>query len=240
MDPSLVIFDKDGTLIDLEEMWASWVPELVRRLDAATGLSLASALSQALAVDPDSGIPDISGPLSVAPVAELRRLTRRVLRDAGLSAGDADAAMVEAWHTPDPIESARPLTDLERLFSALRACGLRIAVATSDDRLPTQATLAELGLTSRVDALACGDDGPPIKPAPDMVLTICRTLALPPARAVVVGDDVADLKMGRAAGVGLVVGVLSGISSHAVLTPHADLLLPSVSGLVQNSGSLPG
>ena len=38
--------------------------------------------------------------------------------------------------------------------------------------------------------------------------------------------------MGRAAGVGLTVGVLSGVGSADLLAPLADMLLPSVAGLM--------
>jgi phosphoglycolate phosphatase-like HAD superfamily hydrolase len=81
--------------------------------------------------------------------------------------------------------------------------------------------------------VACGDDGLPIKPEPDMMLTICHALGFPPARTVMVGDNVADLEMGRAGRAGLVVGVLSGVSSAEILGPHADILLPSVAALVE-------
>jgi phosphoglycolate phosphatase-like HAD superfamily hydrolase len=40
------------------------------------------------------------------------------------------------------------------------------------------------------------------------------------------------LEMGRAAGVGLVVGVLSGVAPEALLAPQADVLVPSVAELV--------
>jgi phosphoglycolate phosphatase len=49
---------------------------------------------------------------------------------------------------------------------------------------------------------------------------------------VVVGDAVADLRMGRAAGAGLVVGVLSGLSSAALLAPYADAVIDSVADLI--------
>ena len=48
----------------------------------------------------------------------------------------------------------------------------------------------------------------------------------------VVGDSPADLAMGRAAGAGLLVGVLSGVGTAADLEPLADLMLPSVAGLL--------
>jgi phosphoglycolate phosphatase len=88
--------------------------------------------------------------------------------------------------------------------------------------------LAAWKLTSLVDVLVCADDGIPIKPAPDMVLTLCEALHLPPSKTLMVGDNVPDLQMGRAAGAGFTLGVLSGLASAAELAPHADLLLPSV------------
>jgi phosphoglycolate phosphatase len=124
------------------------------------------------------------------------------------------------------------VTELRPLFEALRAAGRQIAVATSDDRAPTQKTLAGVGIGDLVDALACADDGIPVKPAPEMVLTVCRTLGVEPARAAVVGDAPADLAMGRAAGAGLVVGVLSGVGGRADLEPYADVVLGSVAELV--------
>src|SRR5262249_8452541 len=114
----------------------------------------------------------------------------------------------------------------------LRSRGIRIAVATTDDRAPTLATLRALGIAPLVDALACGDDGRPIKPAPDAILALCRELGVPPERAAMVGDTVADLRMGRAAGVAMTVGVLSGVGSAELLAPLADVLLPSVAELM--------
>jgi len=172
------------------------------------------------------------GRLAVEPMARLRELTIGVLREAGLSAAVAERVVEEAWRAPDPVALARPLADLPALFTALRARGIRIAVATSDDRAPTAATLANLRVAALVDAILGADEGLPNKPAPDMVQRLCRDLGVPPAQAVVVGDAVADMQMGHAAGAGLVVGVLSGLSSAALLAPHADVVIASVAELI--------
>jgi phosphoglycolate phosphatase len=156
-----------------------------------------------------------------------------LIGEVGLSPAAAEAAVAKVWQTPDPVATAHPLADLIALFTTLQAHGCKIAVAPSADRTPTAATLAKLGLADFVAALACGDDGIPIKPEPDMVLTLCQNLNIPPANTVVIGDNVADLQMGRAAGAGLVIGVLSGVSAAEILTPHADIVLPSVAGLVE-------
>jgi phosphoglycolate phosphatase len=61
-----------------------------------------------------------------------------------------------------------------------------------------------------------------------MVLHLCATVGLAPRRTAVVGDSPADLRMARAAGAGLTVGVLTGVGGRADLEPLADLLIGSV------------
>lgn len=230
--PALVIFDKDGTLIDFHAMWGSWLAELARRLEASTGVPLAGLLFRSMGFDPITNRIIANGPLALAPVPEIHGLIIQVLQAAGLPEAAAETALAAAWHIPDPVRLAYPLTDLAALFSTLRSYGSKIAIATSDDRPQTEVTLAEFRLASLVDALICADDGVPIKPAPDMILAVCAALETPPARAVMVGDNVPDLQMGRAAGVGLTVGVLSGLAASTELEPYADLLLASVDELV--------
>jgi HAD superfamily hydrolase (TIGR01549 family) len=231
--PALVIFDKDGTLIDFHAMWGGWLTELARRLETATGMPIADKLFKAMGFEASAGQIKPAGQLAITPMAGLRKLTLELLRGVGLSPQAAETAMAAAWHLSDPVALAQPLTDLKDLFSTLRAYGTRVAIATSDDRTATETMLAALNLAPLVDALVCADDGVPIKPAPDMVLSICGQLDIPPARTVVVGDNPDDLRMGHAAGAGLVIGVLSGVSSADNLALEADILLPNVEKLLQ-------
>jgi phosphoglycolate phosphatase-like HAD superfamily hydrolase len=166
--------------------------------------------------------------LVIAPMSELYDLTLAFLHQHGYD----ETLLRAAWLIPDPVALAKPVTDLPALFTTLRARGLRLAVATADDRAPTQTTLEAFGIARLIETLVCADDGIPLKPAPDMILTICQRLQVPPARTLMVGDTVADLRMGRAAGAGRVVGVLTGANTAADLAPHADVVLPSVAQLL--------
>jgi phosphoglycolate phosphatase-like HAD superfamily hydrolase len=233
VEPALIVFDKDGTLIDFHAMWSAWITELARRLEINTGLRLAKDLFKAMNFDPatDRVIPD--GQLALTPLSGLRTLTTDVLRAAGLSWESAETVMGESWFTPDPVNTAVPLADLRDLFATLSSYGIKIAIATSDDRASTEAMVGVLNLSTLVDVMVCADDGLVIKPAPDMILSICHRLEVTCAKTVVVGDNVPDLQMGRAAGAGLVIGVLSGVGNAAGLAPYADFLLPSVGQLFQ-------
>ena len=227
----LVVFDKDGTLIGFGTMWGDWAEELGRRLSLAVGRDVRPPLYQMLGFDPTTGGVTPHGGLAATPMARLREMTLAVLIAEGVPESDGAAAVTTAWHAPDPETLVQPLADLRSLLSGLRSDGRQVAIATSDDREPTERTLAALGLTDLIDATVCADDGVPVKPAPDMVLRLCAACGVEPTRVAVVGDSPADLRMGRAAGAGLVVGVLTGVGGRADLEPLADRVIGSVEQL---------
>jgi len=230
--PAVVIFDKDGTLIEFQSMWETWITGLARTLETATGRPVSAPLFAAMAFEPETGYIAPDGALALLPPPQLRAVTAGALATAGLSAAEAEAVLAAHWADPDPAALAHPLTDLPRLFAALHGHGSKVAVATSDGRQPTLDTLAHWHLLEAVDAIVCGDDALPIKPAPDMILSVCRQLGVSPARAAMVGDNVVDLQMARAAGAGLAIGVLSGVCPPDDLAGQADLLLGSIDGLM--------
>ncbi|HTK45790.1 MAG TPA: HAD family hydrolase [Patescibacteria group bacterium] len=228
----LLIFDKDGTLIEFHLMWGAWVAELANRLEAATGLALRDGLYPLLGVEPGSGMVLAHGLMAATPMRRIREVVEAYVAAAGAGPDAAAAAVAAAWHAPDPVALARPVTDLKALLGRLRRRVPTFAVATSDDRGPTERTLAALGVAAEFAALSCADDGRPTKPAPDPVLYLCSTLGVPPARTAVVGDAPADLRMARAAGVRRVIAVLTGVGDRASLEPLADVVLGSIEELV--------
>jgi phosphoglycolate phosphatase len=126
----------------------------------------------------------------------------------------------------------RALADLPRLFAEIRKRVRFLAVATSDDRRPTERTLATLGIADLLSGVVCADDGYRVKPAPDGFLALCRSIGIPPERAAMVGDSPADMAMGRAAGARRSIGVLTGVSDETQLRVSADIVLPSIEALV--------
>jgi len=227
----LLIFDKDGTLIEFDLMWGAWADELARRLEAAVGLPLREGLHPLLGVDPTTGLVHPHGLLAATPMSRIRAAVQSFVEAAGAGPAAAAAAVAGAWHAPDPVVLARPVTDLRALLRRLRARVPTFAVATSDDRDPTERTLAALGIAGEFASITCADDGIRTKPAPDAVLHLCGRLGISPARTAVVGDSPADLLMGRAAGAGRCIGVLTGVGDRASLGQLADVVLGSVAEL---------
>jgi phosphoglycolate phosphatase len=185
----------------------------------------------AIGFDPSTGRVAAGGPLATSTMAAIEGTVAAVLRRWCPSVAAARRATETAWFLPDPVALAVPLADLPTVFARLRVGGRRIAVVTTDDRAPTDATLRALGVRAAVGAMVCGDDGFPMKPAPDPVFAVCQAMETTPDRVAVVGDSPADIAMGTAAGAALVIGVRSGVGRDVDLA-GAHLLLDTVGQLI--------
>lgn len=232
--PQLVIFDKDGTLIDFQQMWGRWAIGFAERMSVAIGHDVRGAFAEAYGYDPATAHIDPTGRLAIASMANMQQVAVQIAVPYGVTVANAYGMVQQAWQPPDPAREAVPLVDVLALFTAIRAKGAQIAVATADNREPTLATLAHLGVAHLVGAVACADDvGMAPKPAPDKIIAVCRALGVAPHEAVMLGDTPADMQMGHNAGVMAQIGVTSGLSGAADLQPFATYIAPTVAGLWQ-------
>lgn len=226
-----IIFDKDGTLIDFDAMWGGWVVFLAEQLRQVSGLEVRDALCLAMGYDDENKKVLAHGKLAATPMSQLYDLTVEVMQSLGQTVEDAKRTVEKGWCIPDPVLLAKPFTDTRALFSQLHEKNIKIAIATTDDRAPTQAMIEAFDIEEYISSMVCADDGIKAKPFPDMVLTLCERMKVEPSRVMVIGDTTADLKMARSAGAGLVVGVLSGVSNARDLVSYADILIESVDEL---------
>jgi len=237
-DCRLVIFDKDGTLVDFPSLWVPVVRARARFIveEAGGDPGLESALLRAFGYDPDAERIDPRGPLAIAPRAETAIIGATLLYGAGLSWEDAVAAVRRAYRRADeavdPVRVARALPGVATALRRLRAAGARLAVATTDTTAQAARGLGALGVADLFDAILGADGVREPKPHPEMVHRLCEQVGVATADTVVVGDAVADVLMGREAGVALTVGVLTGVTTAADFADHADVVVASLAELV--------
>lgn len=221
-----VLFDKDGTLIDFQK---SWGPVLAETCTMASGgdAALAQRLLSLGGTDPDTLITAADSLFAAGNTAEIA--------DAFIAAGvvmprdalirEADRLFVAAAN------HAVPVCDLPALFARLRTMRLSLGIASSDSEAGIRQMLATVGATPLLDFVCGYDTGHGHKPEPGMALAFARHLGLAASEIAMVGDNLHDLRMGRAAGCGLVIGVLTGTGAPARLAAEGDLVLASISDL---------
>ncbi|MEI6083230.1 MAG: HAD-IA family hydrolase [Verrucomicrobiota bacterium] len=84
---------------------------------------------------------------------------------------------------------------------ACRQRGLKLAIATSADRMKLNGMLPEIGLPpDRFDAIVTGSDITHKKPNPEIFLTAAKRIGLPAADCIVVEDAASGVQAAKAAG----------------------------------------
>lgn len=226
-----IVFDKDGTLIDFDAMWGSWMLGLISDLEQASKTSFAARFWEILGYDPSTSRMSHRTGQTSASLDDLHVGLITLMCEAGAEEAVAQQALKDVWRLPDPVKSLVPITDLKKLFQALRAKDIHLAIATVDNQASAATSMEVLGVSSYLEMII-GGDSMPSKPAPDAILAVCERLNIQPAEVVMVGDSPVDMLMGRAAGAGLCIGVASGAHSADELSKYADLVLGSVAELI--------
>lgn len=221
-----ILFDKDGTLVDFHRTWSPLIrgatahaaggdPGLTERLlelggmDPATGITRADTLFAA-----GNTLEIVEAFMAAGAPLDRRTMVR-----------DLDAFFVGA------AASAVPIADTSELFARLRRRGLRLGIASSDNAASIAETAKALGVAEQVEFIAGYDSGHGVKPGAGMFLAFCAATGLSPDTVAMVGDNRHDMEMGRAAGAGMTIAVLSGTGTRETLAPLADICLESIADL---------
>lgn len=222
-----ILFDKDGTLLDYARSWVPVNYELAR-IAAAGDEALSRKLLVAGGMDPDTGYVTPDSLLAAGNTVEIAE---------GLVAAGAPFSVEALAEIFDGLFAnsaalAVAVTDLADFFATLHARGYRLGVASSDNEASIRATAQRFGFADYLHYVAGYDSGFGTKPEPGMVLGFCAATGLEPHQVAVVGDNNHDLHMGRAAGAGLTVAVLTGTGSRQSLSAASDYCLDDITGLL--------
>ncbi len=106
-----------------------------------------------------------------------------------------------------------PLPGVAEFIGRCRSLGLKLAVASSAERMKVEGNLRALGLPSETfDAVVVGEDIIRKKPAPDIFEEASRRLDLEPAACLVIEDAVSGVAAAKAAGA-LCLGITSSFET---------------------------
>ncbi len=233
----LVIFDKDGTLIDVHAYWANMI------------LLRARALCDRLNLNQEAmdGIMDSMGvdvrQMRVKPEGPVGIEKREIVLQAGVdylsASGHGDHgdllhaifAEVDEQSVNHFDQIIRPLPGVHPLMRALQANGCRIAIATTDRTDRATLAMRHLGIMNAVDMIVGADMIREPKPSPEVIHLIAGRLDVPLEQVVMVGDAATDVWAGINAGCLASVGVASGLTSGQKLKEITSLVVPSIADL---------
>jgi phosphoglycolate phosphatase len=226
-----ILLDKDGTIIDY---WQTWVPiNREAALYAAQGdKALADELLRLGGHNPATDRVAPGTPLAAGDFVDIAEAFAAHPR---VAAADRLTAGIEHIFCQGGAKHSALISGARGTIVELKRRGFRVGVATNDSAGGLKASLAQHDILDLFDYTVGCDSGLGSKPDPRMVHGFCTAVNVPAREVAMVGDAVHDLAMGRAAGAGLTVGVLSGTSAREDLEDYADLILPSINELLTHS-----
>lgn len=214
----LVIFDKDGTLMDLYKYWSNMVEyrvEFARKRFVFDDIQKASIM-YAMGIDLVNKKLRSAGPVGI----KKREIVMAVMKDSLSAMGFActDDFCAEVFKKADQMslehlsEIVKPLKGMHELINTLHEQGCYIAIATTDKTERAKLAVKFLNISDKVDIIVGEDMVKNHKPYPDMINLILEKLQISKDNAVMVGDAVADIEMADSAGLKASIAVLSGIA----------------------------
>lgn len=221
-----LLFDKDGTLFDFKEVWGVWAERVLLAL-APADLSVRSQLANVAGYDIETKM-FTPGSLIVNASADETIEAWTTCLPGMTSAQIEEVGLQQLENLP-----VAPVTDLQGLLGRLKTDGLSLGVATNDYEAVAHTQLKQAAVGDFFDFVCGFDSGFGSKPEAGMINAYCQSAGLAAAEVAMIGDSTHDLLAGKAAGVGLRVGVLTGPARRSDIEDHADIVLSDISFLPQ-------
>ena len=175
-----VVFDNDGLLLDTEAAWTRAEEDLFAR----RGRAFTTEHKRAL--------------IGSSPT------TSAVMLEAMLDTPGEGEALMDELHAlvmAEVLAGVPPRPGALELIDALRAAGVRLAVASNSRREFVEHALRTAGLADgRFDVVVTADDVAAPKPAPDLYLSACSALGAAPERCAALEDSAVGVASAVAAG----------------------------------------
>lgn len=178
-----ILFDMDGVLCDSEHISRETAVEMFR-----------IHYKKAVKTDDFAPFTGTGEARFLEGVAHLYGLT-------DFDAEDAKRKFFRLYLDGGYVNLLQPFTGVAKLVEGTKLLGLKVAVASSADRVKVDANLKAIGLPAEnFDFVTSGDLIERKKPFPDIFLKAAKELDVDPARCIVVEDAVAGVQAAIAAG----------------------------------------
>ncbi len=202
-----IIFDKDGTLEDSQELLRNLGQKRARLIDAKIP-GIGEPLLMAFGIDGDSIDP--TGLLAVGSRRENEIAAAAYIAETGREWLESLAIARNAFNEADVIlnrDVPSPLFigSLE-LLKSLWESGLKLGILSADSTARVQRFVKHYQLEDYIQLLMGVDSGPS-KPDPILFLEACQRLTVEPGATLMVGDSPSDWEMAKKAGAAGCIGI---------------------------------
>lgn len=224
-----ILFDKDGTLLDFNR---TWLGPYIETCDYIEGCVGRAGFSQLLMREggfiAERQVWAADSLLAAGSNEQIFSFWEEL---AGRSFTEHELRQIRRLFAREDHEYVPAVEGMTGFLQQLRDAGIYLGLATMDDAANAARMIHGLGLEGLFDFVCGADSGFGVKPEPGMVQAFAAHCGISCNDVCMVGDSPRDLNMGRNAGVGISVGVLTGAHGREELERHGDLVLENILGL---------
>lgn len=222
-----ILFDKDGTLIDVNDTWVPIYRHMLCEL-FGTDAEGAERLMERAGLDRATGQFRVNSILAGGTTRQLVDVWWPGLDAAGVA---EKVRILDHDYAPLVKDYLKPLMPLEPLLSELRGMNFRLGVATNDSHVSAAGHISHLGVAGLFEVIIAADTVAVPKPSGNMIRRFAEVTGLAVSQIAMVGDNSHDMEEARNGGAGLAIAVLSGNAAASDIAHLADHTIASVAEL---------
>ena len=236
-DIKTVIFDKDGTFIDLHYFWGK-MTELraieVINFYKATNVSI-SKLCEYLGYDLDKGkmLPD--GITALYSRSKIIEIFQTKLKKEGINASIEDLEMifdnVSQKFYENIHEYTKPIDEAIELIKTLHSKGLKLGIVTADSIDSTKLTLAYFGWEKYFDVVIGRESSTSTKESGIPTIMALEKLNAHPKTTIMIGDSPTDMISAKNSGIERTILVATGQICLEELRKHSPYVVETLKNI---------
>ena len=235
MKKEMIVFDKDGTLMDFDAFWVGVTVSVIQDILQKIHCEEVEIETVMRALGTENGVSDIDGLLCSGTYEEAGLALYEIVKEQGCTFSDKEIVeMLISTYKEKAVDGiVRPTCNgLQNIISGLKNNGYKLVVATADNPEMTEKCLADLGVREYFDAVFTDDGITPAKPDPGCILEYCQSVGVSIDKVVMVGDTMTDVAFARNAGMNLI-GVCATEKNRQRLAPYTDAVIREVSQVLE-------
>jgi len=224
-----VLFDKDGTLVIVEDYLIALGQERTRQIDlvvpgVANGIASAMGVIQT-AIDP-TGLMAIASRQEneIAAAAYVAATGKGWMESLAIVRAAFDRAEVQM---PSQLSQTSLVAGGRSLMTQMQTTGVKVGIVSSDTHAAVGEFIAHYDLANSIDWYCGASATTPAKTTPGFLASACTALGPCPEQTLVIGDSAADLALANQGAAGFLAMVGAWRSSPAI--PGAKITFSQLS-----------
>lgn len=234
MKTQAVFFDKDGTLLDFDALWAAVSENAIKEILSCVGMLDINVDEVLEALGVHNGVTDISSVLSYGTYAQISESIRVFLAKKGCTVKSNEIVAItdNAYkNASDKGEVLPACKDICGVLQKIKDKGIKTALVTTDGKLMTDKCIDKLKIRQYFDRIYTADGEYPPKPNSHCINDFCDEYGINKSCAVMVGDTLTDVEFAKNGGIRMI-GVAKGERNTNILRRYTDIVVSDISCVV--------